>query len=161
MTVDVLDAAIGPLDLEDLGQLEGGVVLGLAALDDEPVPEERPGPLPGPGGRHSARGAVSGAQPLRLSADPPADQAVFDAEFVAMVLAEAPWAMSVPAPARTPPREATRARRARPPRRPGDRSARGSSQGSATVARKARRPPRPRPRSPPGDQASPFSAPRR
>lgn len=149
MTVDVLDAAIGPLDLEDLGQLEGGVVLGLAAVDDEPVPEERPGPLPGAGGRHSGRGAVSGAQPLRLSADPPADQAVFDAEFVAMVLAEAPWAMSVPAPARTPPRGATRARRARPPRCPGDRSARGSSQGSATVARKARRPPRPRPRSPP------------
>ena len=149
MTVDVLDAAIGPLDLEDLGQLEGSVVPGPAALDDERVPEERPAPLSDPGGRHSGRGAVSGAQPLRLSADPPADQAVFDAEFVAMVLAEAPWAMSVPAPARTPPGGATRARRARPPRCPGVRSARGSGQGSATVAREARRPPRPRPRSPP------------
>jgi hypothetical protein len=49
---------------------------------------------------------------------PDPDQAAVDAEFAAIVLAEAPWGASEPVPAAPPPRTATLTPRARPPRRP-------------------------------------------
>ena len=130
MTVDVLDAAVG-----------------LAALDGRA--EDRAGLEGGPGD-WIGRGSLPVGEPSRVVGDAPVDQAVFDAEFVAMVLAEAPCSGPRPAPATLPPGGAIGTRRAPAPRSPGDQPAPTDSSRTATgVLREARRRPGPGPRSPP------------
>jgi hypothetical protein len=74
------------------------------------------GPAPG-------RGADPAAEPLTLDVDPDVvDQAVVDAEFVAMILTERPWGEPQAASRPTPPAVVTRTRRDRPPRGSGPRS---------------------------------------
>ncbi|GAA4765461.1 hypothetical protein [Actinomycetospora chibensis] len=97
------------------------------------------------------RGGVPAPEPLVLIEGGPAvDQAVFDAEFVALVMAEQPWGEERPAPRATPPRRGPRARREPPPR-----SSRGVSAGGdlprlgTARARGGRRRPVPRTRAPP------------
>jgi hypothetical protein len=88
------------------------------------------------------------------------DQAVVDAEFVAIVIAERPWAESQPSPRPTPPRSATRTRRRRPP--PGARSWREPDQRLAVgYVRGLRRRPGPGPRSPPVHAGTPPRSTRR
>jgi hypothetical protein len=95
------------------------------------------------------RGGVPASEPLVLiEGGPAADQAVFDAEFVAIVLAEQPWGEERPAPPATPPPRGPRARREPPPR-----SSRGMFVGGnllpVDTARGGRRRPVPRTRAPP------------
>jgi hypothetical protein len=143
MTVDVLDPApgpIGPAGLKAPVDLEDQVTV---ALGEEPVPVD-------PSGQRAGRGGAPAAEPARLMGDAPIDQAVFDAEFVAMMLTEAPWGELAAEPARTPPRAATGTRRAPPPGSPGDHGPDGSRTQPATeVRREVRRRPGPGPRSPP------------
>jgi hypothetical protein len=76
------------------------------------------------------------------------DQAVVDTEFVAIVIAEQPWAEALPSPRTTPPRAATRTLRRRPP--PAARSWREPDQRLVVGGvRWLRRRPGPGPRSPP------------
>lgn len=95
------------------------------------------------------RGGVPAPEPLVLIESGPAvDQAVFDAEFVALVMAEQSWGEERPAPPATPPRRGPGARREPPPR-----SARGVVAGGdpppVDTARGGRRRPVPRTRAPP------------
>lgn len=123
MTVDLLDPA-----LDDR-----------AALDEPAVAGERTG-----------RGGAPAAEPMFMVGESSADQAVFDAEFAAMMLTEGPWAAEEPSPATVPPRAATRARRAPPPRAPREHAEAGSDPTTATgMLTGARRRPGPGPRSPP------------
>lgn len=156
MTVDVLDPAdpdpavgdAGVLGFEDMVDLEGAVAVPAGRLGDEPVlGEPPPGGLPG---ERIGRGGSPAGETAALVGDPPVDQAVFDAEFEAMVLAEAPWAGPEPGPAPVPPQAATGTRRAPPPRSPSEFPARAAPTRTATgVLREARRRPGPGPRSPP------------
>jgi hypothetical protein len=80
---------------------------------------------------------------------PEVDQAVFDAEFVAIVLAEYPGAEGEPVPASIPPRSGSRSRRAdRPGPTPTDRR-RDRAPVPTAVRSGRRRRPGPSPRSPP------------
>ena len=92
------------------------------------------------------RGSVPAPEPLLAIEDAP-DQAVFDAEFVALVVAEQPWGESRPRPRPTPPRRATLALRGSP-----SASSRRASDGVRHPVRPIRstgRRPDPRVRSPP------------
>lgn len=63
-------------------------------------------------GAAPGRGGEPAAEPLVLDPDPDVvDQAVVDAEFVAMILTERPWGEGRPTPRPTPPATTTRARR--------------------------------------------------
>jgi|SRR4051812_16090288 hypothetical protein len=88
------------------------------------------------------------------------DQAVVDAEFVAIVLAEQPWAESQPSPRPTSPTAATRTRRRRPT--PGARSWREPDERLAVDhVRRLRRRPGPGARSPPRQAGTPSRSTRR
>jgi hypothetical protein len=97
------------------------------------------------------RGGEPLAEPLTLGRDGPgAEQAVFDAEFVAIVIAEQPWGESEPSPRRTPPTRATRTRRG--PSTPGRSPRRGPRDRRPPALGEVRRDRRrlcPGPRSPP------------
>lgn len=98
--------------------------------------------------RHG-RGSIPAPEPLVLvDGEPAADQAVFDAEFVAMVVAEHPWGESWPSPRATPPRDGTSTPREPRPRSPGGPSA-GGDRLPLDAIRGRRRRPVPRTRSPP------------
>ena len=161
MMLDVLDPVAG---LGDVVDLDGEVTAETAPVGDEPD-EPGPGDLP-PGGLPGARaggragrGGAPDAEPATLMGAPPVDQAVFDAEFVAIVLAEAPWAEPQPGPARVPPLSVTGNRRSPPPRFPADRPARSSRTQTATgVLPEATRRPGLGPRSPPRHQPTPRSS---
>ena len=122
MTLDLLDPAVEIMDLDG------------PAVD----------------GVRTGRGAVPAADSVSLVGESLADQAVFDAEFAAMMLTEAPWAGEELSPATVPPRAATRARRAPPPRAAGGQSdGDGLADAATGVITGARRRPGPGPRSPP------------
>src|SRR4051794_36736106 len=90
----------------------------------------------------------------------PPDQAMVDAEFVAIVIAERLWAESQPSPRTTPPTAATRTRRRRPP--PGARSWREPDERLAVGhVRWLRRRTGPGPRSPPVHARTPPRSTRR
>lgn len=95
------------------------------------------------------RGSVPAPESLVLiEGGPAADQAVFDAEFVALVMAEQPWGEERPAPPAPPSRHAPRTRREPPPR-----FSRGAFAGGdlppVDTPRGGRRRPVPRTRAPP------------
>jgi len=95
------------------------------------------------------RGSVPAPEPLVVFEGAPAvDQAVFDAEFVAIVMAERPWGEERPAPPATPPRRGPTARREPPPRSSLGRFA-GRGPAPIHTARGDRRRPVPRTRAPP------------
>ncbi len=80
----------------------------------------------------------------------PADQAVFDAEFVAMMLTEAPWAEARPGPDAVPPHRATGSPPSPPPRPPASRRPRTARPRTpAEMQRETRRRTCSGPRSPP------------
>lgn len=161
MTVDVLDPADpdpavgvgGVAGVEDMVDLKGAVLAG--PLGDESVlGESPPERLPG---ERIGRGGFPDGEPATVVGDPAVDQVVFDAEFVAMVLAEAPWAGPEPGPAPVPPRTTTGTRRAPPPRSPSEFPARAARTRTATgVPREAGRRPGPGPRSPPRHHTTPL-----
>lgn len=105
---------------------------------------------------HLGRGCDPAPEPVVLIDDQPAvDQAVFDAEFVAMVLAEAGWEQSHPTLDPTPPRSVSRTRRVSPPPRYGPEPADGHWPLSAVLPpRSPRRRVGPGPRSPPTRQGT-------
>lgn len=143
----------GALGFEDAVDLEGPIAVETALLGDEFVARESP-PDGRPGGR-IARGAAPAAERTTLVGDRPVDQAVFDAEFVAMVLAEAPWAELEPGPASVPPRAATGTRREPARRSPRGHAALPARSRTATgVLRESGRRPGPGPRSPPWHYAT-------
>jgi hypothetical protein len=95
------------------------------------------------------RGSVPAPEPLVVTeGGPAADQAVFDAEFVALVMAEWPWGEERPAPPATPPRRGPWARPEPPPGSSRGRVA-GADLGPVDTARGDRRRPVPRTRAPP------------
>ncbi|MDD7967536.1 hypothetical protein [Actinomycetospora lemnae] len=97
------------------------------------------------------RGGEPSAEPLRLDRDPDVtDQAVVDAEFVAIVLCERPWGEHLPSPRTPPPAAVTGARRDPPPHGPGPRSGHRADPLPAVGATpQVRRRTGPGPRSPP------------
>ena len=157
MTVDVLDPVAGAVGFaEDAVDLEGAVMA--ASWGEGPVPGQPPpeGPLVG---ERLGRGRSPVGESATVVGDPPVDQAVFDAEFAAMMLTEAPWSEPVAGPATAPPRAATGTgtRQAPTPRSPADHSVLVPRTRTATgVLREARRRPGPGPRSPPRNQARPV-----
>jgi hypothetical protein len=95
------------------------------------------------------RGSVPIPEPLVvIEGGPAVDQAVFDAEFVAIVMAEQPWGEERPAPPAPPPRRGPGARR-EPPRRSSRGRFAGRVPAPVDTARGGRRRPVPRTRAPP------------
>jgi hypothetical protein len=136
MEVDVLDVGLelGSDMLVDATKTRG----------DAHTPHDLPREFPGRGMGAPAPERVS------LIDDPTADQAVFDAEFVAMMLAEAPWGQPQPICRTRPPRTLRPTRRAaRPPRSASDCDGESRFRLTVGAARWTRRPPGPGPRSPP------------
>lgn len=108
----------------------------------------------------SRRCSEPAAEPTRLIDQPEPDQAVFDAEFVALVLTEYPPTRGEGAPAQVPPRSATRTHRGEPVGgSPPYRDGRPRPSGTSNP-RGDRRRPGPWPRSPPGPLSqTPLSSP--
>jgi hypothetical protein len=95
------------------------------------------------------RGSAPAPEPLVvIEGGPAVDQAVFDAEFVAIVMAEQPRGEERPAPPARPPRRGPEARR-QPPRRSSRERVAGRGAGPVETARGGRRRPVPRTRAPP------------
>jgi hypothetical protein len=136
MEVDVLDVGL------ELGS--DMLVDATTTRGDAHTPHDVPRECPGRG--------MSAQVPERVSLidDPTADQAVFDAEFVAMMLTEAPWGQPQPIYCARPPRTLRPTRRAaRPPRPASDSIGERRFRLTLGAARWTRRRPGPGPRSPP------------